>query len=114
MVVIDQKIAFMGGLDLGYGRLDSKMHFLTDEQSELWPGVDYCNYRVTDILHPKEYRKCSINRGNVPRMPWHDIGVRLIGGAVQDLCRHFIQYWNYVNFQLNMNDRELLMYVGLS
>jgi phospholipase D1/2 len=46
-------------------------------------------------------------------MPWHDIGVRLVGGSVSDLCRHFIQYWNYVNFQLDMDDRELLMYVGL-
>lgn len=47
-------------------------------------------------------------------MPWHDIGVRLMGGAVQDLSRHFIQFWNHVNFQLSMNDRELLMYVGLN
>jgi hypothetical protein len=47
-------------------------------------------------------------------MPWHDIGVRLVGGSVQDLSRHFIQYWNYVNFQMDMNDRELLMYVGMS
>lgn len=33
MVIIDQKIAFIGGLDLGYGRLDSKMHYLTDTES---------------------------------------------------------------------------------
>jgi phosphatidylserine/phosphatidylglycerophosphate/cardiolipin synthase-like enzyme len=31
MVVIDQKIGFIGGLDLGYGRMDSKQHFLTDQ-----------------------------------------------------------------------------------
>ena len=30
MVVIDQAIAYLGGLDLGYGRFDSKMHLLTD------------------------------------------------------------------------------------
>ena len=47
-------------------------------------------------------------------MPWHDIAVKLMGGSVQDLCRHFIQYWNHVNFQFSMNDRELLMYAGLS
>lgn len=47
-------------------------------------------------------------------MPWHDIAVKLIGASVQDLCRHFIQYWNHVNFQLSMNDRDLLTYAGLS
>ena len=46
-------------------------------------------------------------------MPWHDIGVRLLGNSVQDLCRHFIQYWNYVHLQEDMSNRELLMYVGL-
>jgi phosphatidylserine/phosphatidylglycerophosphate/cardiolipin synthase-like enzyme len=46
-------------------------------------------------------------------MPWHDIAVKLMGGAVQDLARHFIQYWNYVNLQEDMDDRELLMYVGI-
>ncbi len=30
MVVIDQKIAFMGGLDIGYGRMDDSNHLLTD------------------------------------------------------------------------------------
>jgi hypothetical protein len=33
MVVIDQKIAFMGGLDLGYGRFDNQKHLLTDQES---------------------------------------------------------------------------------
>ena len=47
-------------------------------------------------------------------MPWHDVAVRLTGPSVLDLSRHFIQYWNYVNFQLNMDDRQLLMYVGLT
>lgn len=30
MVIIDQKIAFLGGLDLGYGRFDDNLHLLTD------------------------------------------------------------------------------------
>jgi len=30
MVVIDQKIAFLGGLDIGYGRMDDRNHKLTD------------------------------------------------------------------------------------
>jgi len=113
MVVIDQKVAFMGGLDIGYGRYDSRQHLLVNPGNDIWPGVDFCNYRVVDITKPQQYQACSIDKKTTPRMPWHDIGVRIVGGSVQDLCRHFIQYWNYVNFQTDMNSRELLMYVGL-
>lgn len=62
MVVVDQVVGFMGGLDIGYGRYDDNEHRLIDLNEEYWPGVDYCNYRKTDILKPKEYEKCSINR----------------------------------------------------
>ena len=105
MIVIDQRIAFMGGLDLGYGRYDNNKHLLTDPKAEIWFGADYCNYRTSDILEPQKYASCSIERKHTPRMPWHDIGVKLAGGSVQDLARHFIQYWNYVNLQDNMDDR---------
>jgi phospholipase D1/2 len=60
---------------------------------------------MTDILFPQKYTECSINRKTDPRMPWHDIAVKLMGGSVQDLARHFIQYWNYVNLQEDMDDR---------
>ena len=30
IVIIDQKIAFLGGLDIGYGRMDDKFHKLAD------------------------------------------------------------------------------------
>jgi phospholipase D1/2 len=32
MAVVDQKIAFMGGLDIGYGRFDSRSHLLHDHK----------------------------------------------------------------------------------
>lgn len=31
MVIIDQRIAFMGGLDIGYGRFDDSQHLLCDQ-----------------------------------------------------------------------------------
>lgn len=34
MVVIDQKVAFMGGLDIGYGRFDTNKHLLTNPKGE--------------------------------------------------------------------------------
>lgn len=38
-------------------------------------------------------------------MPWHDISCFVEGEAVWDLSRHFIQYWNYASFQIEVNDR---------
>ncbi len=85
-----------------------------DESEQLWQGADYCNYRITDIIDPVKYIEASIDRSIKPRMPWHDIAIRIIGGSVQDLSRHFIQYWNYVNFQINMNEKQLLLYAGFN
>lgn len=31
-----------------------------------------------------------------------------------DLTRHFVQYWNFVNFQTQFNDRELLLQAGIT
>lgn len=46
-------------------------------------------------------------------MPWHDIAIKIDGPSVKDVCRHFIQYWNYVNVQLGMDQKRVLMFVGL-
>ena len=37
-------------------------------------------------------------------MPWHDIHMMLIGDALKDMCRHFIQYWNFA--KINIYDKE--------
>ena len=38
MVVIDQKIGFMGGLDICYGRWDNPQHYIYDP-SDYWDGL---------------------------------------------------------------------------
>lgn len=45
IVCCDQKVAFVGGLDMCFGRYDTHEHRLADEQSETWLGKDYCNPR---------------------------------------------------------------------
>jgi phospholipase D1/2 len=41
-----------------------------------------------------------------PKMPWHDVAIQIRGPSVQDVARHFINYWNFVNFQIRIdNDR---------
>ena len=36
----------------------------------------------------------SVDRGAVPRMPWHDVGMRTFGASARDVARHFILRWN--------------------
>lgn len=46
-------------------------------------------------------------------MPWHDVAIKLSGASVVDLCKHFVQYWNYANYQRYLTERELLMFTGI-
>lgn len=39
----------MGGFDIGYGRMDDNLHVLADEEEKVWRGIDYCNYRISDL-----------------------------------------------------------------
>ena len=54
----------------------------------------------------------NLNILTQPRMPWHDVTIQIRGESVIDLSRHFVQYWNFVSFQTNFNDRELLVQAG--
>ncbi|CAO1625909.1 unnamed protein product [Sympodiomycopsis kandeliae] len=120
MCAIDETIAFMGGLDLCFGRYDTPAHVLVDDveqdyqsgnqrhrkllgpataegkEAHIWPGQDYANERVaewSDLTKPAED---LFDRTRFPRMPWHDTGLQLIGQPARDLCRHFTQRWNYL------------------
>lgn len=49
--MIDQRVAFVGGLDLGLGRLDDQRHVCVDENkaSPAWRGKDYYNPSIVPI-----------------------------------------------------------------
>jgi phospholipase D1/2 len=111
IVLIDQRIAFIGGLDICYGRWDTSEHPLTNDKN-LWSGADFCNLRITDIYFPRNFMMCSLDPRTQPRMPWHDVAVQLRGSSVHDLARHFTTYWNFVNSQMNFDDSELLTLSG--
>lgn len=97
IICIDQEIAFIGGLDLCYGRMDSKLHNLTDiAEPYIWNGIDYSNVRVADFTNVEEFYRDSINRKTTPRMPWHDVAIKIIGKAAEDVALHFIELWNHV------------------
>ncbi|KAF6757522.1 hypothetical protein DFP72DRAFT_758222, partial [Ephemerocybe angulata] len=108
LCVIDQTIAFMGGLDACFGsisivytRWDTPQHALTDDtldtdQPEIWPGKDYSNPRVSDFHTLNKPEEDMYDRTKVPRMPWHDVAMQIVGQPARDLARHFVQRWNYL------------------
>ncbi|KAK9471730.1 uncharacterized protein V1510DRAFT_396593 [Dipodascopsis tothii] len=111
IVVVDHAIAFVGGLDLCYGRWDTPQHVLADdkpmgfeqtaavdfgEQTQLWVGKDYSNARIQDFYELDRPYDDMYDRTAVPRMPWHDVHMQVLGQPARDLSRHFTQRWNYL------------------
>ncbi|KAJ4482266.1 phospholipase D [Lentinula aciculospora] len=100
LCVIDQAIAFMGGLDLCFGRWDTSQHVLIDDPDgdhpQIWPGKDYSNARVSDFFTLNKPEEDMYDRTRIPRMPWHDVGLQVVGQPARDLARHFVQRWNYL------------------
>jgi phospholipase D1/2 len=109
--IVDHTLAFVGGIDLCFGRWDTPQHSVVDdkptgfEQSDLpkdadhcqlWPGKDYSNPRVQDFYKLNEPYAEMYDRSKTPRMPWHDISMQVVGQPARDLTRHFVQRWNYV------------------
>ena len=118
VVVVDRKIAFVGGIDLCFGRWDTHSHELTDNypvhpcvnkddencdpskvndamKFSRWVGKDYGNTFQGGVRkqfdHPmNDY----VDRNSIPRMPWHDVGCSFTGPPVQDVSKHFIRRYN--------------------
>lgn len=99
-IIIDEKIAFVGGLDVCLHRWDTSSHPITDTYARaLFPGRDYYNPRVTsdnDAQNDKPFQELnSMDKGLVPRMGWHDVHVMVKGSAAIDVSYNFIQRWNF-------------------
>lgn len=98
--VIDNVIAFMGGIDLCFGRYDTPEHVLRDDspdiKQQIFPGKDYSNARVSDFIDLEKPFESMYDRNTVCRMPWHDVHTMIIGEPARDMARHFVQRWNYV------------------
>ena len=102
LVIIDQIIGYVGGLDLCWGRYDTHEHPIYEapngEQNYYFPGIDYSNARIRDFDKVENYLVESCDRKKELRMPWHDVHSRLIGPVVADIARHFVERWNFSRF----------------
>ncbi|KAG0127512.1 hypothetical protein HOY82DRAFT_490412 [Tuber indicum] len=111
ILIVDHMVAFLGGIDLCFGRWDTPQHSLVDDRPtgfeegsnradpdsfQLWPGKDYSNPRVQDFYSLDKPYEEMYDRSRVPRMPWHDIHMQVVGQPARDLTRHFVQRWNYL------------------
>ena len=103
LVIIDQVIGYVGGLDLCWGRYDSNDHPIYEapnsEKNYYYPCIDYSNARICDFINVENYLVESVSRESCVRMPWHDVHMRLIGPVVNDISRHFVERWNHARFE---------------
>ncbi|KAF9181195.1 hypothetical protein BGZ51_005587 [Haplosporangium sp. Z 767] len=109
--VIDCRLAFIGGLDLCFGRYDSRTHQLADYHPSgkgvIWPGLDYSNPRIKDFVNVKDFKNELIERKLLARMPWHDISLGIAGQPARDIARHFVQRWNFVKKEKGMKKTHM-------
>eukprot|EP00826_Nyctotherus_ovalis_P051542 TRINITY_DN6446_c0_g4_i5.p6 TRINITY_DN6446_c0_g4~~TRINITY_DN6446_c0_g4_i5.p6 ORF type:complete len:134 (+),score=43.96 TRINITY_DN6446_c0_g4_i5:152-553(+) len=93
----------MGGIDLSFGRADVRQHPLVDFPDEngmvLFPGQDFFNERIADFDKVDDPEYSPIDRYSQPKLPWHDVAVKIEGPVVKDFVMHFVQYWNHAIFQ---------------
>ncbi|KAI9672565.1 MAG: hypothetical protein M1817_003331 [Caeruleum heppii] len=100
-IVIDYNLAFIGGLDLCFGRWDNHQHPLADVHpagvaEEIWPGQDWNNNRIMDFQKVEDWKSNEMSKADYGRMPWHDVAMGVIGDCVYDIAEHFILRWNFV------------------
>ncbi|CAI6231777.1 unnamed protein product [Periconia digitata] len=99
-IVIDYALAFIGGLDLCYGRWDNHQHPLADVhpsgvQNEIFPGQDFNNNRIMDFQSVEDWKSNQLSKAEFGRMPWHDVAMGVIGPCVYDIAEHFVLRWNF-------------------
>ena len=118
LCLVDGHTAFMGGLDLCFGRWDTNQHSIADAHPEnlndiVFPGQDFNNARIADFDDVAHWDQNKVDRKNSARMGWSDISISLHGPCVADLRKHFVDRWNFI-YDEKYNVRKEQRYVRLS
>jgi phospholipase D1/2 len=106
-VVVDGKTAFIGGIDLTYGRWETPEydvvvdpeHFVINDMynpcaTKLRPVSREELKKIEDFHFAEPYKKILIEEGCQPRMPWQDVHIKIEGPSVVDIHRNFARRWN--------------------
>ena len=110
-VTIDQEVAYVGGIDITFGRYEDSHYRLKDDAEktgdQLFPGKDYANPRIKDVVAPEKPLEDNptFDRSSIPRMPWRDIHMCIKGTVALDVAWHFIQRWNYTRYANGIKHR---------
>ncbi|CAF4116815.1 unnamed protein product, partial [Rotaria sordida] len=75
-----------------------------DRKQKFFIGKDYSNVYEKDFETLEKYSEDYIDRKLVPRMPWHDEALVVIGEIARDVARHFIQRWNIHKCEKYLNN----------
>ncbi|KAI4209258.1 MAG: hypothetical protein LQ351_007798 [Letrouitia transgressa] len=118
LCIVDGKVAFMGGLDLCYGRWDLNQHPIADchpsnIDETVFPGQEYNNARVLDFQDVSHWQNNKLDRTVSSRMGWSDISISLRGPVVEDLRAHFVERWNFI-YDEKYNVRKDVRYSRLT
>lgn len=127
MIVIDESVAFLGGIDLAIGRWDDPIHALRlhgdpepyDDDNALiresgvtdrWSELKESSRQWVDKTSRKIFKRPASDAvggdgidPERPRLPWHDTAVTLRGEAVKDVVANFRERWDG---SVALQDRE--------
>lgn len=100
-IVIDYAVAFIGGIDLCFGRWDVNQHPLADVhpaglRDDIFPGQEFNNNRIMDFQGVQDWQSNEVSKADYGRMPWHDVAMGLMGDCVFDIAEHFVLRWNFI------------------
>ncbi|KAK7239565.1 phospholipase D [Aureococcus anophagefferens] len=109
--VVDQRVAFVGGMDLCEGRYDDLAHGLRDDcEPHRWPGAEYYQPNAPRNCDDGDDRPRARRRdGRRARLPWQDVAAGVDGGAALDVALHFCARWNHHRVALRRPELPLLL-----